>query len=209
MKSIRNAYHLGHASIKITGEKIIYIDPFKIKEETHDADFIFCTHPHYDHLSIEDINKLVNPNTTIIVTQDSIQKLNNLNVKKVVGVDPDKEYKEEGIKFKTIRAYNINKQFHPRSNNWVGYIIYLNETSYYIAGDTDFIPEMKEVSADIVFLPVGGTYTMDVSEAIKAANTIKPKIAIPIHFGDIVGTFEDANSFIKGLNSDIKGEILI
>lgn len=209
MKSIKNAYHLSHASIKITGDKIIYIDPFKIKEETHDADFIFCTHTHYDHLSIDDIKKIIKPETIIVVTQDGKTQLENLNIKKVVTVLPDHEYNENGIKFKTIRAYNINKNFHPKSNNWVGYIIYSNRTSYYIAGDTDFIPEMKEVKADVVFLPVGGTYTMDVEQAIYAANIIKPKYAVPIHFGDIVGSYKDAEQFVKGLSSDIKGEILI
>ncbi len=120
-------------------------------------------------------------------------------------VEPNKEYIVEGIKFETIPAYNTNKKFHPKENGWVGYIIEIKGIRYYIAGDTDITEENKKVKCDIAFVPVGGTYTMDFKEAASLINEIKPKVAIPIHYGSIVGTNQDATNFIVLLNSDIKG----
>ena len=132
-----------------------------------------------------------------------------INKNAIIVAEPNKEYETQGINFNTIPAYNINKKFHPKENNWLGYIITINNVKYYVAGDTDITDENRKVKCDVAFVPVGGTYTMDFKEAARLINEIKPKIAVPIHYGSIVGTEQDARNFINLLNSEIKGVILI
>ncbi len=132
-----------------------------------------------------------------------------INKNAVITVESNKEYMVQGIKFETIPAYNTNKTFHPKENDWVGYIITLDGIRYYIAGDTDITEENRKVKCDVAFVPVGGTYTMNYSEAAELVNIIKPKIAVPIHYGSVVGTKQDATNFIKLLHSSIKGIILM
>lgn len=207
---MENIKWLGHSTIKLLGDKIIYIDPFRIQENYNDADIIFITHSHYDHFSEEDIKKCINDNTTIVVTDDLYDKTLSLGFKaqNIISVMPNNNYVIGNIAFSTVPAYNINKQFHPKSNSWVGYIINTNNTSYYIAGDTDITDEAKQVKCDIAFLPVGGTYTMTYSEASQLANIIEPKLVIPIHYGSIVGTKEDALKFKENIKASIRCEIL-
>ena len=202
---------LYHSSIRINKEKIIYIDPFKINKNYNDADIVFITHDHYDHYSEEDIDKVINENTTIIIPEELLTKLlrKGINKNAIITVEPNKNYMVQGIKFETISAYNTNKTFHPKENGWVGYIIIINGIRYYIAGDTDITEENKKVKCDVAFVPVGGTYTMDFKEAAQLINEIKPKIAIPIHYGSIVGSIEDAKEFSEFLDSKIRCEILI
>ena len=202
---------LGHSTVKIKDEnKVIYIDPYNIKKEYKDADFIFVTHNHYDHFSIEDIKKVRKENTIIVITEDVYNDALELGFedKNIVKVRPNREYQIEDIRFNTIPAYNINKKFHSRSNNWVGYILNLNNIKYYIAGDTDITEENKNVKCDVAFLPVGGTYTMNYKEAATLANILNPMLAIPIHYGIIVGTKEDAIHFKKLINKKIECEIM-
>lgn len=208
---LENMEVLCHSSIKINKEKIIYIDPFKINENFNDADIVFITHSHYDHYSKEDINKIKKDDTKIIAPKETIEKLLQEGYKQetIIEVEPNKEYKVEGIKFETISAYNIDKQFHPKENEWVGYIIELQGIRYYIAGDTDINEEDKKVKCDVAFVPVGGTYTMNYKEAANFINEIKPKIAVPIHYGSVVGTKQDAINFIGLVESNIRCEILI
>lgn len=208
---LENIEVLCHSSIKINKEKVIYIDPFKINEDYKDADIIFITHDHYDHYSEEDIDKIKKENTIIVAPEELITKLLNKGFQKnyIITVKPNKKYQVEGIEFETIPAYNIKKQFHPKENEWVGYILELNGVKYYIAGDTDITEENKKVKCDVAFVPVGGTYTMDAKEAATLVNEIKPKIAVPIHYGSIVGTKEDAINFLKLLNPEIESKILI
>ena len=132
-----------------------------------------------------------------------------INKNAVITVESNKEYMVQGIKFETIPAYNTNKTFHPKENDWVGYIITLDGIRYYIAGDTDITEENRKVKCDVAFVPGGGTYTMNYSEAAELVNIIKPKIAVPIHYGSVVGTKQDATNFIKLLHSSIKGIILM
>ena len=202
---------LGHSSIKIKKlNKIIYIDPFNIKNSLNDANYIFITHNHYDHFSENDIKKVKNNETIIIVTEDLYTNTLKLGFSKmnIITVKPNETYQVEKIKFSTIPAYNTNKKFHPKENEWVGYIIELEENKYYIAGDTDITTENKNIKCDVAFVPVGGTYTMDFKEAATLINQIKPKIAVPIHYGSIVGTKQDAIDFAKLLNPNINGIIL-
>ena len=208
---LENVEVLYHSSIKIEDNKIIYIDPFKIDKDYNDADIVFITHDHFDHYSEEDIDKVINENTTIIIPEELLTKIlrKGINKNAVITVESNKEYMVQGIKFETIPAYNTNKTFHPKENDWVGYIITLDGIRYYIAGDTDITEENRKVKCDVAFVPVGGTYTMNYSEAAELVNIIKPKIAVPIHYGSIVGTKQDATNFIKLLHSSIKGIILM
>ena len=210
---LENIEVLYHSSIRINKEKTIYIDPFKIDRNYNDADIVFITHDHYDHYSEEDIDKVINENTTIIIPEELLTKLlrKGINKNAIITVEPNERYMVQGIKFETIPAYNTNKTFHPKKNGWVGYIIIINGIRYYIAGDTDITEENKQVKCDVAFVPVGGTYTMDFKEAASLINEIKPKIAIPIpiHYGSIVGTEQDAIDFIRLLHPEIKGIILM
>ena len=208
---LENIEVLYHSSIRINKEKTIYIDPFKIDRNYNDADIVFITHDHYDHYSEEDIDKVINENTTIIIPDELLTKLlrKGINKNAIITVEPNKNYMVQGIKFETISAYNTNKTFHPKENGWVGYIIIINGIRYYIAGDTDITEENKQVKCDVAFVPVGGTYTIDFKEAAQLINEIQPKIAVPIHYGSVVGTKQDATDFIKLLNPSIKGIILM
>ena len=208
---LENIEVLYHSSIRISKNKVIYIDPFKIDKNYNDADIVFITHDHYDHYSEEDIDKVINENTTIIIPEELLTKLlkKGINKNAIITVEPNEKYVVQGIKFETIPAYNTNKTFHPKENGWVGYIIIINGIRYYIAGDTDITEENKQVKCDVAFVPVGGTYTMDFKEAASLINEIKSKIAIPIHYGSIVGTEQDAIDFIRLLHPEIKGIILM
>lgn len=192
-----------HASIKFTGDKIIYFDPYKIEEELHDADYIFITHDHYDHYDQQSINNIKKETTKIILPNCLNDKENYLIV------EPDKEYEIDGINFKTISSYNTNKTFHPKEKDYVGYNILLDGLYYYIMGDTDRTKESESVKTDICFVPIGGVYTMDVYEAIDYINYLKPKKAIPIHYGMIVGDKTLAKDFKNNIEKSIEVEIFI
>ena len=202
---------LCHSSIRFNKEKIIYFDPFKIEKNYNDADVIFITHDHYDHYSEEDIDKVKKSDTIIVVPEDLIIKLLKKGFKKenIITVKPNERYEIKNMKFETIPAYNTNKQFHPKENEWVGYLIEIDGITYYITGDTDITEENKKIKCDVAFVPVGGTFTMDYKEAAKLINEIKPKVAVPTHYGSIVGSKEDGANFSELVNSEIKVEILM
>ena len=208
---LENIEVLCHSSIRFNKGLIIYFDPFKINKDYHDADIIFITHSHYDHYSEEDISKVIKDNTTIVVPKDLEDMVLQFGFAKehIIVLSPNEEYSVLGINFKTIPAYNANKNFHPKSNEWVGYIVNLDQTTYYIAGDTDITEENRQVKCDVAFVPIGGTYTMTYSEAAELINEIKPQIAVPIHYGLIVGNKEDANNFANLVDKEIECKILI
>lgn len=208
---LNNIEVLCHSSIRMNKGKIIYVDPFHIEENYQDADIILITHSHYDHFSEEDIEKVRKDDTIIYVTEDYVENARQLGFSenKIIGVKPNQTYYEGNMEINTVPAYNVNKQFHPKENNWVGYILKIDGISYYIAGDTDITEENKKIKCDVAFVPVGGTYTMTAKEAAELINIIKPKVAIPIHYGDIVGTKEDAITFVNSLEDGIDGKILM
>lgn len=185
----------GHASFKISGEKIIYIDPWKIHDDEK-ADMILISHSHYDHFSLEDIKKISMQKTNILMTPDCSSKLRDVPGK-VTLINPGKKYNFDGVEIETTSSYNINKKFHPKENEWVGFIINFNGRKIFYSGDTDNIPEIRKLKVDIALIPVSGTYVMDAKEAADLVNEMKPKIAIPYHYGDIVGTEQDALKFKK------------
>lgn len=195
-----------HSSIKIMKGIIIYFDPFRINEEKHDADLILITHDHYDHYSPEDIKKVIKKDT-IIVAPKTINELNNKE--NITFVEPNQTYNINGYKIDTIPAYNISKHFHPKENNWIGYIIEIDGLKYYVAGDTDITPENRQIKCDVALIPIGGIYTMDYKEASELINIIKPKIAIPTHYGSIVGDITDGEKFKKLIDNTIDVQILI
>lgn len=201
---ISNIHWLGHDTFKIVGEKVVYTDPFKIKKKDT-ADIILITHEHYDHCSPEDVKKIQGPDTVIVAPPDCAGKLSG-TIKKV---KPGDKITIEGIVIEAVPSYNTNKQFHTKDKNWVGYIFTVKGQRIYIAGDTDYISEMKTFSnVDIALLPVSGTYVMTADEAVKAALDIKPKVAIPMHYGSIVGSESDAKKFAEGLKGKIEVKIL-
>ncbi len=184
----------GHASFKISsGSDVIYIDPWKLKNAPHDATIVLVSHSHYDHYSAEDIAKVSGTTTKFIAAADVVQKQGKGQTLK-----PGQSIDINGIKITGVPAYNITKQFHPKSNNWLGFVIEIAGKRIYYAGDTDATDEMKALkNIDLALLPAGGTYTMNAAEAADATKQFKPKQAIPYHWGDIVGTQADADNFKK------------
>ena len=195
-----------HSSIKIVLDKIIYFDPFCIDKEYNDADYIFITHPHYDHFSREDIEKVINKDTKIILPESICNNAIDIDISKnkIIKVNINEKYIVDKIKIYPISAYNLEKGFHQKTSNWIGYVIQTDNTTYYIAGDTDMTNENKLVSCDVAFIPIGGEYTMDYVEAAKLTNIIKPKFVIPTHYGKIVGDKKDAEKFKQLVDKNIQ-----
>jgi len=198
---------LGHASFKLDLSKKIYFDPYNVKTAPRDGDLIFVSHTHFDHYSKKDIKKVAKDGAVLVVPYN-VKEFSGLSVK---NVKPADAFEIEGIKVEVFPAYNKNKSFHPKANNWVGYVVEIDGKRYYHAGDTDFIEEMKNLkNIDFALLPVSGTYVMTADEAAEAAKAINPKTAIPMHWGaGIAGDISDAQKFQSLLeNSPIKVEIL-
>ena len=187
-----------HASFLFEGSKIIYTDPWELKRSELKADMILITHDHFDHCAPGDVERVSKPSTVVVAPADCIKKLEVGGLKlEMRAVKPGETVTVADVKIEAVPAYNVNKQFHPKVNNWVGYIFTLDGERIYQAGDTDAVPEMNDIKADMVILPVGGTYTMTAEEAAGVVNKINPKLAIPMHFGKIVGSEEDAEKFKK------------
>ncbi len=190
---------LGHAGFLLEGELRIYIDPYNLGgDNLPPADVILITHPHFDHCSGEDVVKIATEKTKIFAPPGCKTGFDTTTVE--VG----RTYRWNSLVIETVPAYNVGKNFHPRQNGWVGYVVEMEGVRVYHAGDTDFIDEMRNIRTDIALLPIGGTYTMDVNEALKAVEVIKPKIAIPMHYGEVVGSVDDAKNFCERCPVDCK-----
>lgn len=204
---------IAQSAIRIVNEggKVIYFDPYELGDDyKNDADYIFITHTHYDHLSLEDLIKIKREDTIIIGPNDIVDKVSNLfDIQNIIFVEPNKTYKCDDINFETVPAYNIDKLFHKKEYNLVGYIATIDGIRVYVAGDTDNIPEIRNISCDVACVPIGGTYTMDKTEASKLIRSIKPKVAIPIHYKTIVGSVEDAYDFKEELSDIVDVKILM
>lgn len=182
---------LRHASVLIEGEKRVYLDPWELEAPTP-ADLVLITHDHYDHLSLPDLKAICTASTEIVLPKGSRGKLAGLRARKLHGVAPGEELRAAGLRVETIAAYNLGKKFHPKSAGNLGYVVTVDGERIYHAGDTDLIPEMKGLAPDVALLPIGGTYTMDAEEAARAAAELGARRVIPIHFGAIVGSADDA-----------------
>ncbi len=192
---LKQIHWLGHAGFAIQAEgKTIVIDPFE-SNLTTPADIILITHAHHDHCSTADIDKIQKDHTIIVTEPQSAGKLSG-NIKVVA---PGDRVEAAGITVQTVAAYNVNKSFHPKANNWLGFIIAIGDKRIYHSGDSDLIPEMDEVQAHIALMPVSGTYVMTAEEAVQAVKKIRPELAIPMHYDAIVGSKEDARRFKEGL----------
>ena len=192
---VKNITWLGHDGFLIKGDdQVIVIDPFQVNE-CEPADIILVTHEHYDHCSPEDIQKIQKASTVIVTEANSAEKLSG----DVRVVRPGEKLTVSGIPVEVVPAYNTNKDFHPKQNGWLGFILTVDGVRIYHAGDTDLIPEMDSIKADIALLPVSGTYVMTAEEAVDAAKTIKPQVVIPMHYGAIVGSADDARRFCDAM----------
>ena len=194
---------LGHDGFLFQGEKTVYFDPFQITGGPP-ADLILISHDHFDHCSPEDVKKIQTANTVIVTEADSAKKLSGT----IEILKPGETKTIGGIKIEAVPSYNTNKDFHVKTKGWLGFIVTLGGERVYHTGDADFIPEMKNFQVDIALLPVSGTYVMTANEAIEAAKALKPKIAIPMHYGAIVGTEADAQRFAELLKGTVDVRIL-
>lgn len=196
---LENVKCLGHATVKIKNDVIIYIDPYNISD-TEKADLILITHDHYDHLSLEDIKKIQTEETVIVIPSTAVGGVSG----SIEKVNPGDSITVKGVEITAVPSYNIKKKFHPQKKNYVGYVVKINDVTYYHSGDTDRISEMKNLQVDVAFLPVGGTYTMNAEEAAQAVKDINPKIAVPLHYGSVVGSKDDAEKFKELCDCEVR-----
>jgi L-ascorbate metabolism protein UlaG (beta-lactamase superfamily) len=207
-----NITRIAHDTFRIAGSKVLYTDPYKVKEKDQ-ADIVVISHEHFDHLSREDLEKVCTPKTRIVASSLCQDGVKGLKVAETRFVDPGGKASVDGVEIEAVPAYNINKfrepgkAFHPKGEARVGFVIRLDGTTVYFAADTDFIPEMRSIKCDIALLPVSGTYVMTAEEAAKAAVALNPKIAVPMHYGAIVGSEDDARKF-KSLVKNCQVEIV-
>ncbi len=198
---------LKHSGFKIKSpEGVIYIDPYLVSVDLEKADVILITHTHYDHFDESSLKQLIKPETTIFCSEDCVELLNPWSkVRSIESMLPGEEKVFGHLKIQATPAYNLNKPFHPKEKNWLGFILEIENARLYFTGDSDSLPEMEHVQCDFGFFPVSGIYMMDAHEAAALAQKIKPKVmSFPMHWGTIVddqnrrvGTKEDAETFCK------------
>lgn len=203
---IDNIQVLAHSAVRIAGEKTLYFDPYLIEESFNDADMIFLTHDHYDHFSPEDFAKVTREDTPVVAPEAIVGHLldEGIGRDRIIAVKPGDNLQVEGIPVEVVPSYNTNKKFHPQANEWVGYVVTVDGTRCYIAGDTDINPDVLQVECDIAMVPVGGTYTTTAEEAAQLINRIRPAYAVPTHFGAVTGTKEDGKEFARFVDSEIQ-----
>jgi L-ascorbate metabolism protein UlaG (beta-lactamase superfamily) len=186
---IDHIHWLGHDGFRVDGPVVVYIDPYQISSHLPPAGLILITHAHSDHCSPDDVKKIQGPDTVIVTVPEAAAKLRGA----IKTVRPGDQLVVKGVPIEAVPAYNVGKRFHPQEVGNVGFIITIGGQRLYHAGDTDLIPEMASLHVDIALLPVSGTYVMTAREAVEAAQVIRPKLIIPMHYGAIVGSDADAN----------------
>jgi L-ascorbate metabolism protein UlaG (beta-lactamase superfamily) len=203
---------VAHDTFRIAGSKVVYTDPFKLTKRDN-ADIVLLSHEHFDHLSLDDLNKVISPGTTIVASPLCRDGLKKVKVKEIKFLDPGGKFTAGKVEIEAVPAYNLNKfrepghVFHPKGEKRLGFVFQMDGTRVYFAGDTDFIPEMKTIKCDVALLPVSGTYVMTAEEAAEAAAAINPKIAVPMHYAAIVGSEAEAKKF-KSLVKSCQVEII-
>ena len=192
------------SSIRIGGTRVLYFDPFQIREERHDADIVLITHAHYDHFDPDSIRHVITEKSVFIAPSGMRNEISEISGgRELFFMTPGETVNAGDVQIEAVPAYNKLKPFHPKRNKWLGYIVTLDGMKYYIAGDTDSVNELSDVSCDVALIPIGGKFTMDAKDAAKLVNKIRPKVAIPTHYGSIVGKMEDAEIFRRGVDKDI------
>lgn len=202
-EALKRVHWLGHDAVRLDGSVVVCIDPYQI-ETGKPADVVLITHEHFDHCSPEDLEKVRKADTVVVTDAASARKLTG----DVRVVAPGERLSVKGVDIEVYPAYNTNKEFHPKKAGMLSFVVTLDDTRYYHCGDTDVIPEMKGLNVDVAFLAVSGTYVMTAEEAVEAARAIRPKVAIPMHYGSIVGSEDDAVRFKKALEGEIDVVIL-
>jgi L-ascorbate metabolism protein UlaG (beta-lactamase superfamily) len=207
---VEKLHWLGHSSFRFDGSKIIYFDPWKLLAGAKKADIICVSHGHFDHFSKDDIAIISSKETVIVTTAAVARQLKGakLSCKEVKALSPGETFDAGSVSIKAVASYNTNKDFHPKKSNNVGFIVTVDGISIYHAGDTDDIPEMEGCRCDIALLPVSGTYVMTADEAAHAALAIRPKSAIPMHYGEVAGSPADAKRFQELLKGKVEVKIL-
>ncbi len=201
---------LGHDGFRIQNGQVVYIDPYQIESGEPKADIVLVSHEHSDHCSVDDLKKIIGPNSVVVAHAQSRSELTKLKVKEIRIVKPGDKITIGDVAIEAVPAYNVNKfrepgkVFHPKEDGKLGFIVTVKGVRIYHAADTDHIPEMKNIQADVALLPVSGTYVMTAQEAAEAAADINPKIAIPMHYGAIVGSRKDAETFQTLVKCEVK-----
>ena len=167
------------------------------------------THSHWDHFSLEDIKRIIKKDTTIVCPKTIEEDVKKYFDNELCLVEPNNAYSAQNIKFETFHSYNLDKPYHPKDNNWVGYTIIIDGQKITIVGDSDNTPELNQIKTDILLVPIGGEYTMNADEAAELTNNIKPKKVIPTHYGEIVGNKNLGEEFKNLINKDIICELQI
>ncbi len=195
-----------HSSVRVEADgKIVYVDPFHLPDEPHDADVIFLTHDHFDHFSPEDVRKVMQPETIFVLPASTAKAAEDLiAAHRAIIVAPGQIREADGLVFETVAAYNPAKPFHPKKNGWVGYVLTVQGRRVYVAGDTDDTPEAAAVVCDIALLPIGGKYTMDPDQAAALAKRMRPQAVLPIHYGSVVGSAEAFDRFLAAAGGDVR-----
>jgi L-ascorbate metabolism protein UlaG (beta-lactamase superfamily) len=201
---------LGHDGFRIQDGQVIYIDPYQIQGAGPKADILLVSHEHFDHCNVDDLKKVVGSNTVVVAHAQSKGELSKLKVKEVKIVKPGDKINVGDVSIEAVPAYNVNKfmepgkPFHPKEDGKLGYIVTVKGVRIYHAGDTDHIPEMKNIRTDVALLPVSGTYVMTVQEAAEAVASVNPTVVIPMHYGSIVGDRKDAEALQKLVKCEVK-----
>ena len=200
------------SSIRIRGSKTLYFDPWQIEGEPHDGDYVFVTHEHYDHFSPDDIRKVIKFDGYLVIPETMSHLMSGITTipsSHIITVRPGEKREIARLMVEVYPAYNQNRPFHIKRNGWAGYVVTMDAEKYYVSGDTDVIPEIRDIKCDVAFLPIGGTYTMDASAAAGYVKSIHPRVVIPTHYGSVVGSPVDGDFFQGLLPRDIRCELLL
>lgn len=205
-----NIHWLGHSSFRWDGSKVVYFDPYKLPPGAKKADIIFISHEHFDHCSRDDVARIATKDTLIVASPQAAKTMQRgrISCKEIKVMLPGDSAFVPGVTIKAAPAYNTDKEFHPKGDKKTGFIVTMDGVSVYHAGDTDLIPEMKDMRCDVALLPVSGTYVMTAEEAAQAALSIKPKLAVPMHYGEVIGSPDDAERFKRLLAGRVDVSIL-